>query len=422
MRRIIKNFSKQLVLSPKEPKSSSRLNKEIRHSETTAPIHKCPEDVLLIVFYSIVGEDPKLATNLLFVCRQWYGIVVRAPRLWNHINVELGRSSCISTYSDTLMQHIMTCLQRSASSPLHIRLNLDDLPTKQTKPFEHPEGAMEAIAVLVGENGEHMKRWETVEITFPSYLSSYLGDDEGEDDLVVWENTDTMNEPIWRLFSYPAPNLTKLWIRGVNFPLQRLQPQEQFTTLQLESLTEFRINASPPRWDFLGLNFRSVTLLMLEVDTGSYHQTLGLSQFTHLRHLIIRSSWPRVLRPAPTTIRLPSLQTLSAGCYTPKTTTWDIPVLQMLELRGVRMSLDTVELPNVQASHVSWTSYEWNQKDPVLIQHHLQLLLSQYAEMRKLTVPSIARPIWEGEALTKQRGSRIVEVEFVGWGSKGISF
>jgi hypothetical protein len=79
-------------------------------------------------------------------------------------------------------------------------------------------------------------------------------------------------------------------------------------------------------------------------------------------------------------------------------------------------------LPIVQASCISWTSYEWNQKDPVLIQHHLQLLLSQYTEMRKLTVPSIARPVWEGDALTRQRGSRIVEVEFIGWGSEGISF
>ena len=372
-----------------------------------APIHRCPEDVLLMVFCSFAGGNPESATRLLSVCRRWYDIVVRAPRLWNHIDVKLRKDWNLSTATDLFIQHITTCLQRSASLRLHIRLDLDGLLTKQ---IEHRVRAMiEAIPVLVGENGEHMKRWETFEIILPSYPDEGDSEDESEDEY-------TTDESIWRHFSYPAPNLNQLWVKNAYF-VQDIPPHSQLTSfLQLESLKYLRIAGGPRKWDFLGLNFESVTRLELDSFTESYIRVLSLSKFTRLQHLLIGVFQEVVVigsLGADAVIHLPSLQTLSIKYYSPTSIIWDLPLLQMLTIDGYHGRLTGFELPKVLVLHVCWRTYYRHQKKDFEIQQHLRLLLSQYTEMRKLTIPSIARPVWEGDWVTELRGSRALKVEFI---------
>jgi len=221
---------------------------------------------------------------------------------------------------------------------------------------------MEAMAMLVGENGEHMKRWDTVKINLPYYFYEVHKEGDVEDEF-------TLNLSIWRLFSYPAPNLTKLWVENACFDEEML-PNEQFTScLQLESLTDLRIIGSTTQWYFFGVNFESVTTLRLEADTGSPSQMLVLSRFTHLQHLVV---WCNSMDTPSTsaTIRLPSLQTLSIKFYSPTLTIWDTPILQILTLDLPSGILTSVELPNVQASHVCWISEQNNSNSSYYYSSH----------------------------------------------------
>ena len=67
-----------------------RLEREIfEYRASVAPIQKCPEEVLLMIFELYSNYNPQLVTHLLPVCRHWYNIAVNAPQLWNHIGIFL---------------------------------------------------------------------------------------------------------------------------------------------------------------------------------------------------------------------------------------------------------------------------------------------------------------------------------------------
>src|SRR5450631_876186 len=56
---------------------------------SVAPIRKCPEEVLLMIFESFSKAAPELVAGLLEVCKRWRDIAANAPRLWTHIRIKI---------------------------------------------------------------------------------------------------------------------------------------------------------------------------------------------------------------------------------------------------------------------------------------------------------------------------------------------
>jgi hypothetical protein len=76
---IIKQLSQSLKQAQIE---YDRLKMEICvYRASVAPMQRCPEEVILMIFQAYANKDASLATRLLSVCRRWHHIVVNAPGL-----------------------------------------------------------------------------------------------------------------------------------------------------------------------------------------------------------------------------------------------------------------------------------------------------------------------------------------------------
>jgi len=100
---------------------------------SAAPTQKCPEEVILMVFQMYTEKNSSFATHLLPVCHRWHPIAVNAPALWNHINVRLGGTWDVKAEAKLVTRMINTCLKHSASMPLHITLDCQDLESEKSR-------------------------------------------------------------------------------------------------------------------------------------------------------------------------------------------------------------------------------------------------------------------------------------------------
>ncbi|KAG8818951.1 hypothetical protein FRC17_010659, partial [Serendipita sp. 399] len=90
-----------------------------------------PVDLLVIVFSYVVHSEPKRIGTLLFVCRHWYSVAVNTPLLWSTIDL-IGpsfTSSDVRSQFSSLNMYCRACIARSASVPLDIRINYDEVAT-----------------------------------------------------------------------------------------------------------------------------------------------------------------------------------------------------------------------------------------------------------------------------------------------------
>jgi hypothetical protein len=262
----------------------------------------------------------------------------------------------------------------------------------------HPIHALEAISLLVGENGVNIERWKTLHISLPTE-SEALGEDS-----------------IWPLFSGPTPNLTKIFIAGVDHTSRNVLDMSAVEDLALSR------GISDPK--LLKLSRVSLRRLKLECDLrrcGSIH----FSWYAHLEHLTIthvtsdctgRSPRAELGVSAATHIYLPSLQSLSLLWYVNAAITWKLPKLQMFRVGG--LSTDLFKgLPDIWPLQVCLEVFDGdtNTAGNHVVRLVLQKILSQYVLMEMLTIPLRYQYIWEKlvSDLVEQGESAFPVVTFV---------
>ena len=384
-----------------------RLETELNeYRASIAPIRKCPEEVLLMIFKFFTDGAPELV-GLLQVCKRWRDIAANAPRLWTHIKIKIRPTWDQREAARKNAAMVKSHLKHSASLPLHINLDLKYMLDEKSQTNEYadssgcenelfryarrflnptnayidhvvnisesygPEQVWRMVNVLVGEDGMHMRRWKTLHILQPS---------NGRD---VRE--------IWKLFSGRTPELTELLIPVNLSQLSRASSKKTFPDLSsLEALT---LEGVASDTDFLGLTFPSVKRLDLEMIISCSSQ---LSLFTSLEYLDVLFYGVSAVGAVPA-IHLPVLRDLVLHIYGPTGVEWHVPVLQNLTFIG---SLDdeSKALPNVQAVTVRWGLWLRPPDNPTGLEPELhrtlQTILSKYGDMQELSVHIPMKPIW----------------------------
>jgi F-box-like len=423
--KVIEDLSKLVEIAQIERK---RLENEIQlYRASVAPIRKCPAEVLLMIFKLFSCKDPKLATRLLRVCRQWYEIAMNSPGLWTYIEIS---TKCTWNQQKEAMKDnakAAACLQRSASLPLRICLDFRAMDSGRTNMIKHatnllegsipvgkrdsfrrnagrlnlsafidsidadiahacrPDHVLDTISILTGERGEKMKRWGAFFIAFPQRHLDLIG-------------------PIWRLLSGPTPNLTRFVVFGVYMAQNSAISLTEGAFPDLSALKRLALHGRIVDLDFLSLQFHTIERLELWTDLRLHHQTIQLSRFKHLERLEIECHSDFLDNPGDTIgpvgrIELPYLQELTLGFKQAAIMKWEVPILQKLQVRYMWRDGDSVlpELPDVRALHFSWhiLRLEKSGERTLELRQGLKEIVSKYKELQTLSVQSLLRPIWD---------------------------
>ncbi|KAG8760080.1 hypothetical protein FRC14_004179 [Serendipita sp. 396] len=150
-----------------------------------------PDDILIIIFRCLLLSNPGAIGHLLFVCRQWYSVIMSTPVLWS--SIELTPSNNLKSLS-SWTAYCRECIQRSGSRPLQISINYREViepqyiavaaiypvwktvglegrthsffksfchavPRYRTAHFARFEAP---IRVLVGPHGSEVSRWQAL--------------------------------------------------------------------------------------------------------------------------------------------------------------------------------------------------------------------------------------------------------------------
>ncbi|KIM29335.1 hypothetical protein M408DRAFT_23104 [Serendipita vermifera MAFF 305830] len=222
-KREIEYLSSQLAIAQRRHDQLERISNANRASRTS--ISTLPEELLLQVFEASVEHDPYLTTRLLFVCRRWHNVAIKAPHLWASISFKFGNEWDMKCAAGKAKAMYMAHIARSGSNPLHIHIDIAglkssrdrlhdfistyilslepgmdaervmnariDWPTSWTPPDDSPRNIIhicELFEWLKESDDVQRNRWETLSLALP-------GGKEEQDQF-------------WPLFCYTAPNLT----------------------------------------------------------------------------------------------------------------------------------------------------------------------------------------------------------------------
>jgi hypothetical protein len=164
-----------------------------------APIHRCPDEILCLFFENfVISHHHFHIGRLLLVCRRWYTLVTNTAKLWARIE------ACALDLFDigarkSLFPYIFACLNHSKNLPITVHLDMQDLYhgdyiaaalAQQAKTIvdgdDHDgitqqildqswdfrstwfDSQLEPIIErLLGADGKHIKRWETMTLYLP---------------------------------------------------------------------------------------------------------------------------------------------------------------------------------------------------------------------------------------------------------------
>lgn len=96
-------------------------------------ISTLPEELLLQVFEASVEHDPYLTTRLLFVCRRWHNVAIKAPHLWASISFKFGNEWDMKCVAGKAKAMYMAHISRSGSNPLHIHIDIAGLKSSRDR-------------------------------------------------------------------------------------------------------------------------------------------------------------------------------------------------------------------------------------------------------------------------------------------------
>jgi hypothetical protein len=161
-----------------------------------------------MIFRLYLAEDPRRVRRLLLVCRQWYDIAIKDPRLWNHIYIKADKQWDLKSVAVSYKNHAKMCLQRSGGSLLDVKIDCDELCSSRDQIQERikesfagqfmddtdaeiafsnwmhdldveeldipavtaicqPKHITNVIKLVAGKNGENMSRWVVLNLFCP---------------------------------------------------------------------------------------------------------------------------------------------------------------------------------------------------------------------------------------------------------------
>jgi hypothetical protein len=233
-----------------------------------------------------------------------------------------------------------------------------------------PNPIFRVVRQLVGDRGEIMARWGSLKLHLP------------ESDLRVLLD-------IWRIFTWPTPNLRRMVIKcsddieyaddlAVGFPdISSLKHLDVFDTESLE---------------FLKLEGTSLESLVIYRGV-QYWNLIGLSRFTQLQRLEITDHYTAIDDVEKYTLHLPKLRhlILNGSVRHLDAVNFRVPVLYTLDL--LRRDHDGFHpLPKLQSLHVRWKNRgELSSWPPTILLAEMKRILVQFDKALNLTINEFAR-------------------------------
>lgn len=332
------------------------------------PIHQCPDEVLYLIFdqYLSISTNHRSIRLLLLVCKRFRNLVMGKAKLWARIEIYDSRNLLHLSDQKSLRLYVSACVSRSGNLPLSVYLDMSHLDRNEfiivqlyefakriTNRSEHPyvydtisgqdwdfssdlfETQVErAFDCLFGPNGNHVKRWNDLNIAFP----------ENEWAADIWKRL--------RRYLHNLASLTVSW-----FPDDHnINPLPSPLCLKhLEFHSNFIVDGTPAI--FSDISSRALEYLRIEAS-----HTLGnlteVSRFTQLRRLDIdclNSTFQKIdPSAAPVhSIHLPLLKSLRLSGF------YDVLSRQQFEFPS--LELLTIEywgthsrLGGLSPRHIQW--------------------------------------------------------------------
>jgi F-box-like len=232
---------------------------------SVAPIHKCPHELLVMIFKLYVSNKPFLICHILLVCKTWHAIAVGTPSFWTKIFINIAtREVDAEEVIKALRPRIEASLLRSQPLLLDIRLDLRSLvPFNALRNRPH---VLRFLQSFVGRHGINMVRWKSLDIIFP------YGSDKN------------LCTSILGLFVGPTPHLTTL-----SLGVRTLDTLESLNPIfpDLSSLKSLDID-SVEFLDRFNAPFSSLENLSMACSYAAEFQIARLHRFTSLTTLTIR--------------------------------------------------------------------------------------------------------------------------------------
>jgi hypothetical protein len=291
-------------------------------------IHKCPVEVLTEIFINYLEDNAWQLERLLFVCRQWYLLIIHTPLFWTRITLSISKRS--ASVASPRLCFVETFIQRSKGMLLDIEVKCSNITHHPTKWRNY----CPAFTQLY----DNMYRCQTLHVTLPADID--------------------LSGIVCGLFKGPAPNMVKLSVRN-----SRYRSLQQVAFSELPNLRILEMDVYPFK-EMVHLH-RSLPLAQLHSLDLSLHgsrtwaRAHGLntwnsdvSLFRCLRSLQIRymrnNAIGTHLRDSiQDPISLPLLESLGL---------WGLERLDLrLELPALRsLSFDGVNFPNTNPVEVIW--------------------------------------------------------------------
>jgi hypothetical protein len=330
-------------------------------------IHKCPVELLCMVFeFSLLWDHTRIR-DLLLVCRRWNHLIMNSPKLWARIQFKV--TDVLSPKIHLYSRYLDACMARSQPMLLSVEIDLEEFRTLPDYLREEAMASMRLVAdeedwddvfewglsldcnfssakfevnfeeiwsllrSLTGEAGRHMARWQRLSLFLPP-LDSFLASD------------------VWELFVGVTPHLSQLEIGGIEYMFDVLdEPIPVFP--DLSSLRHLVIQDS---CDPTVLDLCSVNLERLHADFDAKLTSIrSLSQFSSLGSLVLKSFNHNVHPSASFTISLPHVTSLTLIGYWAGLATvhFSLPNHEILNLESSSFE----ELPILSPRVIRWKVY-----------------------------------------------------------------
>ncbi|KIM20852.1 hypothetical protein M408DRAFT_119411 [Serendipita vermifera MAFF 305830] len=394
-------------------KSRDLLEKEwSRYKASVAPIRRCPEEILLMIFEHYLFENPRLIRHLLLVCQHWHRLTISAPRLWNRIFIDVGEEWDIKNACKSIQKWVERCL--SHSQPLLLDITLDFTSIEEpgikirNKILDSLSGDLEdddaldcvndwaarldiyalddpdiisvcqlyhlfeLLSIVVGSNGEIMARWGSLELHLPYDRS------------LAWE--------IMQYLSYPATSLNRLYSNNIGRLSHSTEDGYQYLLFTLRSLESLNI---PDLLDLSLLDIQPLSVKSINFRALRSWDSVALNVFTQLQELAITFSYAFMSlesRLVGSIVTLPCLRRLILRGVFPNlgAIKFQVPVLDMLRISRASIE-EPLPYPSVHALGLSlgcdahqrpYLHYTFDQ-----LQSYLRAILLQYQRTVYLHLP-----------------------------------
>lgn len=331
-----------------------------------APIHKCPDEVLLHIFSRYLetplgshrSQHPYIR-RLLLMCKRWNYVIMNTSSLWARIEIIDPYALFDYPNKKSLVSYIKACVQRSKELPLDVELDLSFLPNVNAYIAKAIYNCDERI--LSGANGcdfasaieeadfedccsrQYNRQWNTAS-------DSIFGDESGNTILGRYRMLKLTLPP--DRFDYAGV------LKGLRVPFPQLVSLKLMNTQddELYAFTELPV-VENLEFDYLSLGAFKVLpsrLKHLSMGMSSNFRVKDLSPFRLLQTLKMTFVYLFDMNEkAPVTVQLPDLHTLSlVGTYNPlRGLDFHLPSLNLLIIHTTNTQS---RLPKLSPRRIIW--------------------------------------------------------------------